>query len=61
MINNVKLLRVHLKMFKRSVLEKTGNVYDCYPNFCLYYDKNKDKYDLPKETVFNEALDVFLG
>ncbi|MEW4233473.1 hypothetical protein Q0N71_29365 [Bacillus thuringiensis] len=61
MIDNVEKLRVHLKMFKKQCEKQNVNEFSIYPNFCVYLDKNKDKYDLPKETILNEALDIFLG
>ena len=53
-------LRVHMKLLKNRLLREGCDKLQVYPIFCSYYDKNKEKYQLPKEQVLNMACEVFV-
>lgn len=53
-------LERHLKFLKKLWLKKGIDTFALYPNFCLLLQEEKDKYPLPKETVLDMALDIFL-
>lgn len=60
MIDNELKLTIHLKAIKRRFIERGCNMYEFYPLFCIYYDRNKEDYNLPKQIILDKALDIFL-
>jgi hypothetical protein len=53
-------LRVHLKLLEKRLLKEGCDKMQIYPVFCIYYDKNKEKYPLPKEQVFDTACEILI-
>lgn len=53
-------LEKHLKTLKKLWLREGVNELNLYPQFCIFHQKNKEKYQLPKEIVLSMALDIFL-
>ena len=60
MIDTPKKLEVHLKIMKKKLFEAGCNQYQLYPVFCLYYEKNKEKYQLSKWDVLNMACEILI-
>lgn len=60
MIDTVGKVRVHLKILKLLFLKQGADKFQLYPMFCLYYDKNKERYSLPKEQIFDIACEIFI-
>jgi hypothetical protein len=59
-IDTVEKLRVHLKIMKKQMLRQGADKFQLYPMFCLYYDKNKEKYSLPKIQVLDLACEILI-
>lgn len=60
MIDTVEKLRVHLKLFKKQALRVGSDSLQLYPMFCIYYDNNKEKYNLNKAQVLDLACEVLI-
>lgn len=60
MIDTVEKLKVNLKILKKQLLKAGCDDFQLYPMFCVYYDKNKERYGLPKETVFDTACEILI-
>lgn len=59
-IDTIEKLKVHLKMLKKRLLKEGCDQMQLYPIFCLYYDKNKEKYHLPKFQVLDLACEILI-
>ncbi|BCT30317.1 hypothetical protein BVAD3_39910 (plasmid) [Bacillus velezensis] len=60
MIDSVDKLKVHLKILKKKLLHEGADKLELYPMFCLYYDKNKERYQLPKVQVLDVACEILI-
>lgn len=60
MIDSVEKLKVNLKILKKQLLKQGVNEFQLYPMFCLYYDKHKERYSLPKEQIFDIACEILI-
>lgn len=60
MIDTEKRLEVHLKIFKKRLLKEGVDKFQLYPVFCMYYEKNKEKYQLPKWDILNKACEILV-
>jgi hypothetical protein len=49
-----------LKILKFRLLKQGCDKMQLYPMFCLYYDKNKESYLLPKWDVFDLACEILI-
>jgi hypothetical protein len=59
-IDTVEKLKAHLKILKMKLLKEGCDKMQLYPMFCLYYDKNKEKYLIPKVQVFDLACEILI-
>lgn len=59
-IDTVEKLRANLKILKMKLLKAGCDKMQLYPMFCVYYDKNKERYQLPKEQVFDLACEILI-
>jgi hypothetical protein len=59
-IDTLEKLKVHLKILKKMFVKNGCEEFQLYPMFCLYYDKNKEKYKLTKEQVFDLACEIMI-
>lgn len=60
MIDTVEKMKVHLKILKKKLLKEGCDKFQLYPMFCLYYDKNKEKYSLPKMQILDLACEILI-
>ena len=60
MIDTDKKLEVHLRILKKRFLKMGFDKFMLYPIFCMYYEKNKEKYKLSKWTVLNTACEILI-
>lgn len=60
MIDTPKKLEVHLKILKKRLIKEGCGKFELYPTFCTYYEKNKEKYQLPKWDVLNMACEILV-
>lgn len=60
MIDSVEKLRVHLRLFKKQALRAGSDSFQLYPTFCIYFDKNKEKYILNKAQVLDMACEILI-
>lgn len=59
-INTEAMLKAHLKLFKYRLTKEGVTDFQLYPAFCAYYNQNRQRYHLPKETVLTMACEVFV-
>ena len=60
MIDTEKRLEIHLKIFKKRLLSEGVNKFQLYPVFCMHYERNKEKYQLPKWDILNKACEILV-
>jgi len=53
-------LKLHLTLFKKTAMKQGTNPFSVYPAFGHYYQNNLEKYNLPKETVYNMACEILI-
>jgi hypothetical protein len=59
-IDTIDKLKAHLKLLRIKLLREGYNELQLYPMFCLYYDKNKERYQLPKEQILDNACEILI-
>jgi hypothetical protein len=59
-IDTVEKLKVHLKIFKSQLKKQGATDFQYYPMFCIYYEKNREKYALSKEQVLDTACEILI-
>lgn len=59
-IDNEAKLKFHLKHFKKTALKNGAGEFDLYPMFGLYYQENKEKYDMPNGLIFDMACRILI-
>ena len=59
-IDTIEKLKANLKVFKMKFLKGGCDKMQLYPLFCAHYDKNKERYQLPKETVLDYACEILI-
>lgn len=59
-ITTIDQLKIHLKVLRMKLVNNGITGYELYPQFCLYYAKNKEKYQLPKEVVLEHACEILI-
>lgn len=59
-IDSIQKLRLHLKILKKKFLHEGVDKLELYPMFCLHYDKNKERYQLPKIQVLKLACEILI-
>lgn len=55
----IKLL-AYLRLFKKRMVNQGLGQFQLYPAFCIHYDKNKEQFALPKETVLDAACQILI-
>ncbi|GEM_PF-4281631 len=59
-IDSLERLSRHLKLFRMKLKKEGHNEMQLYPMFCVYYDKNKEKFQLSKEQVLESACEILI-
>lgn len=60
LIETEQRLETHLKVFKLKLNKEGYTDFQLYPMFCTYYERNKERYRLPKETVIEMACEILI-
>lgn len=59
-IKTIEHLRTHLKVLKMRLIKEGCNELQLYPMFVMYYEKNKERYQLSKEIVLDSACEILI-
>lgn len=60
MIDTPEKLKLSLKLFKSRLLKEGVDKFNLYPMFSTYYNKNIEKYDLPKGQILDMACEILV-